>query len=91
FGMVWESDTYNIWFQSADIGLLCYSMNDNVWTYDPNAVRPDDIISKYEDKIPEFSNHQPRHTYQQNERGVWVAVDTDPIETNSTNSSAESF
>ncbi len=91
WGMVWESKTYNIWFQSADIGLLCYCMSDDVWTYDPNVVRPDDIISKYEDIIPEFSNHQPRHTYQLDENGIWVAVDTVPSETNSTNSSIDSF
>ena len=48
WGICWESDTYNIWIQSADIGVLCYEFKDNEWVLNENAVRPKDIISKYD-------------------------------------------
>lgn len=48
-GICWENDSYNLWVQSGDLGVLCYSMSDEVWTYDDSAVRPDYIVSKYDD------------------------------------------
>lgn len=48
FGMCWENDNYNIWIQSADIGVICYSCENEIWTEDNTATRPDYIISKYD-------------------------------------------
>lgn len=48
WGICWESDTYNIWIQSGDIGVLCYTFQDGKWTLDRYAQRPNDIISKYD-------------------------------------------
>lgn len=48
WGICWESDTYNIWVQSGDIGNICYKYEDGQWTQDDSAERPDDIISKYD-------------------------------------------
>ena len=48
WGICWEKDTYNIWIQSADIGVFCYSCADEVWTENNTANRPDYIISKYD-------------------------------------------
>ena len=51
WGICWESDTYNIWTQSADIGIFCYAYQDGEWVRDEDAERPSDIISKYDDII----------------------------------------
>lgn len=48
WGICWESDSYNIWTQSGDTGLACYAYQDGEWVLDREAVRPDDIISKYD-------------------------------------------
>ena len=48
WGICWESDTYNIWIQSADIGVLCYRFEDNIWKLDNGALRPEDIKPKYD-------------------------------------------
>lgn len=48
WGICWESDTYNIWTQSADIGVYCYVYQDGQWVRDENAERPEDIVSKYD-------------------------------------------
>ena len=48
WGICWESDSYNIWTQSADIGIYCYTFQDGQWIRDENAVRPEDIVSKYD-------------------------------------------
>lgn len=48
WGICWENDSYNLWVQSGDIGIICYTMSDEVWSLDDSAVRPDYIISKYE-------------------------------------------
>lgn len=50
WGICWESDSYNIWTQSADIGIYCYVYQDGQWIRDENAVRPEDIVSKYDVK-----------------------------------------
>ena len=49
WGICWENDSYNLWVQSGDIGIICYTMSDEVWSVDDSAVRPDYIISKYEE------------------------------------------
>lgn len=49
WGICWESSSYNIWIQSRDIGVVCYSFEDNQWKLNENAKRPDDIISKYDE------------------------------------------
>lgn len=48
WGICWENDTYNIWTQSADIGIYCYKFEDMQWKRDESAQRPDYIISKYD-------------------------------------------
>ena len=49
WGICWENDTYNIWTQSADIGIYCYKCENMQWQIDESAQRPDYIISKYDD------------------------------------------
>ena len=49
WGICWENDSYNLWVQSGDLGILCYTMSDEVWSLDLDAVRPDYIISKYDE------------------------------------------
>ena len=51
WGICWENDTYNIWIQSADIGVLCYKHKDNEWILDDEAIRPDYIKSKYDKEL----------------------------------------
>ena len=48
WGICWENDTYNIWTQSADIGIYCYKCEDMKWVRDESAERPEYIISKYD-------------------------------------------
>ena len=48
WGICWESDTYNIWIQSGDIGVLCYQYDDETWILNKDAQRPANIISKYD-------------------------------------------
>lgn len=48
WGICWENDTYNIWTQSADIGIYCYKYEDMQWERDESAIRPEYIISKYD-------------------------------------------
>ena len=48
WGICWEESTYNIWIQSADVGVLCYEYQDGCWDLNENAVRPKEIISKYD-------------------------------------------
>ena len=48
WGICWEQDTYNIWIQTADIGLICYSCDNETWTENNTATCPDYIISKYD-------------------------------------------
>ena len=48
WGICWENDTYNIWIQSADIGIYCYKYDNMEWEKDTSAIRPDYIISKYD-------------------------------------------
>ena len=48
WGICWESSTYNIWIQSADVGIICYKYDNGQWVQDDSAERPNDIISKYD-------------------------------------------
>lgn len=48
WGICWENDSYNIWNQSADIGVICWRYNGVNWEEDKTATRPDYIISKYD-------------------------------------------
>lgn len=48
WGICWESDTYNIWIQSGDAGVLCYACQGEEWTFEGSAERPSYIISKYD-------------------------------------------
>ena len=48
WGICWENDTYNIWTQSADVGIYCYKYEDMQWERDESAIRPEYIISKYD-------------------------------------------
>ncbi len=51
WGICWENDNYNIWIQSADIGVICYSYDNEIWTENNTAIRPDYIISKYDQTL----------------------------------------
>lgn len=53
WGICWENDTYNIWTQSADIGIYCYKFENEQWKRDESAIRPEYIISKYDKYINE--------------------------------------
>ena len=46
WGICWEETTYNIWIQSADVGVLCYEYQDGCWELNENAVKPKEIVSK---------------------------------------------
>lgn len=48
WGICWENDTYNIWTQSADVGIYCYKYEEMQWQKDESAQRPEYIISKYD-------------------------------------------
>lgn len=48
WGICWENDSYNIWTQSADIGILCYRYDNMQWIPDESAQRPPYILSKYD-------------------------------------------
>lgn len=52
WGICWENDTYNIWTQSADIGIYCYKYEDTKWQKDESAKRPEYIVSKYDKPGP---------------------------------------
>ena len=45
-GICWENNSYNLWVQSGDTGVVCYTMSNEVWSIDNSAVRPDYIKSK---------------------------------------------
>ena len=55
WGICWESDSYNIWIQSGDIGTSCFVYQDGKWIRDfLNSVeRPADVILKYDDVLTE--------------------------------------
>ncbi|MBP5262228.1 MAG: hypothetical protein J6Z43_08900 [Clostridiales bacterium] len=48
WGICWENDSYSIWVQSGDTGVICYRNEDDSWVRDEDAERPDHIISKYD-------------------------------------------
>lgn len=48
WGVCWDKDSYDLWIQSADIGVVCYSPENGKWVLNSGAVRPDHIISKYD-------------------------------------------
>ena len=49
WGICWENDSYNIWIQSADIGIQCYRYENGQWKYDDShPLQPDYIVSKYD-------------------------------------------
>ena len=47
WGICWEYDNYNLWIQSADLGLICYSFNGEEWERNKDAVKPDYIITRW--------------------------------------------
>ena len=48
WGYCWEKDTHNIWVQSGDTGVFCYSLKGKKWKLNESAERPDYIVSKYD-------------------------------------------
>lgn len=48
WGICWENHTYDIWIQSADVGVLCYEYKDSKWILKENAIKPEYIVSKYD-------------------------------------------
>ena len=47
WGICWENDSYGLWVQSADVGLIRYKYENGIWTKDQNAIKPPEIISKW--------------------------------------------
>lgn len=48
WGICWEKDSYDIWIQSADIGIYCYRSEDMCCKLDESAERPEYIVSKWD-------------------------------------------
>ncbi len=50
-GICWESDSYNFWVQSGDMGVVGYLYEEGTWNRDIEGVmeRPSDIVSKYDE------------------------------------------
>ena len=48
WGICWEKDSYRLWLQSGDLGVICYNLINDEWAVDHEAVRPDYIVSKYD-------------------------------------------
>lgn len=48
WGICWENDSYDLWTQSADVGLIRYKYESGIWAKDPEAIRPPEIVSKWE-------------------------------------------
>lgn len=46
YGMCWENDSYDLWIDSHDIGILCFEENDLEWVHNPDAEQPDYIVSR---------------------------------------------
>lgn len=47
WGICWEYDNYNLWIQSSDIGIICYSFNGEEWERNNDAVKPGYIIGRH--------------------------------------------
>ena len=47
WGVCWEEGTHNLWIQSGDEGVCCYSENDGKWTLNKGAPRPESVVSKW--------------------------------------------
>ena len=50
WGICWEKDSYNIWTQSADVGIYCYRYENGTWSRDEKMERPEYIVSRWEAK-----------------------------------------
>ncbi len=49
WGICWERDTYNIWTQSADIGIYCYAHQDGKWEQNGDTKAPSYIVSRWDE------------------------------------------
>ena len=47
WGVCWAEGTHDLWIQSGDEGIRCYSEEDGKWTLKKNAARPEDVVSKW--------------------------------------------
>lgn len=47
-GVCFAPDSYDIWVQTADAGVYCMRYADGVWEKDPNAARPEGVVSRYD-------------------------------------------
>ena len=56
WGICWESDSYNIWIQSSDVGTYCMIYQDGAWVRDEmNSLRmPDDMIDRFKMRHGDF-------------------------------------
>ena len=48
WGVCWEEGSHNLWIQSGDTGLACYTPIDGQWLHNEEAVQPESIKSKYD-------------------------------------------
>ena len=46
WGISWEYDNYNLWVQTDDSGIICYSCNDEKWERNNEAVKPGYLIER---------------------------------------------
>lgn len=47
-GYCWENNSHNIWVQTADKGVTCYSLENGEWKENKAVEKPDYIITKGE-------------------------------------------
>ncbi|MBQ4434937.1 MAG: hypothetical protein II879_02485 [Clostridia bacterium] len=57
WGICWEKDSYNLWTQSADTGLIGYEYHNGNWECSDELRCPDYIISRWNS---EYRNHPER-------------------------------
>lgn len=48
WGICWAPDSYDIWIQSGDVGVYCMRYVDGTWEQVWDALRPDEIVTKYD-------------------------------------------
>ena len=47
WGVCWAEGTHDLWTQSGDAGVQCYSEKNGKWSLNKGAPRPEDVVSKW--------------------------------------------
>ena len=50
WGICWAADSYDIWTQSADIGVHCWSFDGTGWVLNVEAEQPEYIIPRWDEE-----------------------------------------